>query len=205
MALNDVYELVQYGTLGSVQVANAFHLIDNGGGGSPANLAADWLANAVTPWKAAVATQWAPNLIAVKRIVPHDLLTAYAIPAGTGAVGAQVCPVVVAGVITWRTGYSGRRARGRTYVGGMAVDAYATAASAVWNATGVGRLNTLANALLTRYSLGGNPIPYLLGVYSRADGIVGGVWTVAGFRQATSFTPQSYICTMGSRRYGHGI
>jgi len=204
----ELYRLTQVQSFNNLMtVINQFHLGRDGSGGTPGALCNDWVNNVVTTWKNNV-TQYAIwSQVYVQMILPYES-GIYALPlTGGGTVPfGNPLPPNAAGIITWRTELAGRRRRGRTYVAGCQWNTNQTTNFATWNSGGIAALTNIANAIFTRYQLGGNPGGYYLVVWSRRE------WAdlpAADWPQAAAYvnrySVQPYVGTMGSRRAGRGI
>jgi hypothetical protein len=204
----EVYRLVQSGNYGGdILIQNVWHFGRENAGGTPGELMNDWNTNIVTALT--------PNLhpvitltdVAVQRIAPDEseIERISGSRGGTNPAAAPL-PSVAAGVVTWRTQLPGRSHRGRTFWAGLPYAMGTTSDGSTWGPDGLTRLTNIANLILNRYMLGGNPGAYMLGVWSRKLG--GKPPTAdagAGWTMVVSFTAQAYICSMGSRRLGHGL
>jgi hypothetical protein len=203
----EVYRLVvvqKYGTL--VTCMNAFHFGSTTVGGSANTLAVDFRDYILPTWKANVANSMTFNEVYAYQIAPFGGPVASALASGTGTVVEYGAPVVIAGVITWRTPGIGRSSRGRTFIAGMTLSSGTTSDGVNWNASGQARLGNIANAILTRYNLSGSPPAMNLVVYSRkwATGGTPGASLTAAYN-VNRYTIPPYMATMGSRRGGRGI
>lgn len=208
VTFNECYQLVQSTSFGStIACLNVFHFGTESVGNSANSLVVDWRDNIVPTWKTAVSADIAFKEVYAQQFMPSESAVASVTLSGTGVSGAFPAPAVCAGVITWRTQFLGRRHRGRSYVAGLPYAYGGTSDGMKWMGNGVTFLGNIANAILTRYTLGGNPYGFQLMVWSKItyDQLV----NTADWRQAatmvTRYTVQPYIATMGSRRFGRGM
>lgn len=124
-------------------------------------------------------------------------------PAWAGAGAEQPLPMSVALVITKRTNFIGRRARGRMYLPGWGADDHGGAG--IWDPTFLGVKQGNANALVAQYGLGGVDADYEFGVWSRLNAGPPPPFDLAGFTAVTALTAQSVMRTQRRRQAGVGI
>jgi hypothetical protein len=117
----------------------------------------------------------------------------------------------LASTMTWRTAFSGRSYRGRSYFGGLGSDLYAT------STIGTLRVDAMAaygNALLAAYVTPGDvSTPYRLFIYSptlangKPDEVppVAPVACQAAGGDVTTFQTRNVLATMKSRKAGSGL
>lgn len=208
ITFNEVFRLVQVQRFSALVVCmNTFHFGRESTGGSESSLVVDWRDNIVPTWKSQVTNAMTFDEVNAQRIMPTPSAVAGVALSGTGSVGMVQAPCPTAGVITWRTQLIGRNRRGRTYVPGLGYQIASQVGNGVtWGTANIACLTAIGNAILTRYTLGGNPYGFQLIVWSRKIGFAGGGtdWRT-GAAMVTRFTSQSYIATMGSRRGSRGI
>src|SRR5262245_9692721 len=204
----EVSRLVQSGNYGGdILIQNVWHFGRESTGGTPGELMNDWNSNIV----AALTPNFHPVVtfteVAVQRIAPDESeIERISGSRGGGNAAAVALPCVAAGVITWRTQLAGRSHRGRTFWAGLPYDFSTLSDGSTWGSGGLARLNAIANLIQNRYMLGGNPGAYMLGVWSRKlGGRLPPRDPAAGWSMVVSHTAQAYICSMGSRRLGHGL
>jgi hypothetical protein len=155
--------------------------------------------NGLMHWEAVTVTQLAPDPTTEQAALSFDY-------GGLSTLPSQVnFAVVTAAVTTWRTDRPGRSGRGRTYWVGIAQQSADIINACQWSPAYISRMETLANLWRTRYTLGGNTMALQFGVWSRSFAGSGFPVPTTAVARVTSHTNQAYICTMGSRRYGHGI
>lgn len=201
-----VFRLVQTQvTSTGVTIMNAFHFATDTTGNLASTLANDWALNAVPAWKAMVTNAMTFQTVAVQQTHPTESPVASVTLSGAGSVVSATFPFVCAGVVTWRTTLLGRAHRGRTYICGNEFQVPGTTNGSVFQGTGITRMNTFANAILTRYTLGGNPSGYYLVVWSRKtyNDDPTNWWNAA--TMVNRYSVQPYVATMGSRRWGRGM
>jgi hypothetical protein len=204
----ELFRLVQVQRYGDVLVCmNTFHMARETTGGTAAGLVSDWVTNIVPTWRANVGGAMMFREVYAQKIMPNqDAITSNPLALG-GTLAPMVVPSVCAGVITWRSSFIGRRARGRTYVPGLCYSLAAEWGTGfTWGTTNITRLTNIGNVILNRYTLGGNPNAFQLVVYSRKTQSENppSTWMNAVL-PVSRFTVQNYIATMGTRRSGRGI
>lgn len=204
----EVYRLVQTGNYGGVTlVQNVFHFGREQPGGSPSTLVNDWHANIVTQLMPYFHPIYEATEVRAQRIAPDesDISRISGVTKG-GNFNFNALPAVAAGIVTWRTQLAGRSRRGRTYWAGLPYDTGNISDGSAWKSDGIVRLENIANLIRNRYTLGGNPGAFYLGVWSPT---LGGKLPprdpAKGLTMVVGFTAQEYICSMGSRRLGHGL
>lgn len=209
-----VWRVVVRGTYQSTcQINHAFTLFQEVGApsASPASIVVDVRDN----WMnlSAVKVNWSPQLvwqvISCQQLAPDpttDMASISVNIPGTGATANHYPhPAVCAVVTTWRTERPGRRGRGRTYWCGVHTLNTELGNVSLWASSVVAKADTLASNLFNHYTLGSNSMALQLGVWSRVLAGDGTPVPSVAVARVTSRTTQQYICTMGSRRYGHGI
>jgi hypothetical protein len=205
---NEVYRLVQVVRFSNaVTCMNSFYFGKETTGGSSAGLVADWNTNIVPTWRNNVCQQVSFNQCYAQQVMPVQDAVAAVTQSLIGNISvAPPLPAVAAGIITWRSQGIGRSRRGRSYIAGIRWDSFTSSDYINWNANGVSYLAGIAGAILTRYTLGGNPGGYFLVVWSRklASSPPGGDWRNAA-SMVTRYTVQSYVGSMGTRRGARGI
>lgn len=208
-AVSNVYRLVQRTKwANSIAVLSAFHLMTEGEGPTAQQVAQDWANNIVPVWKNNTAVSLAFENIQTQSLVPNQADLGGVSLAGTGAWDYDgsnwrvAGPIVVAGVITWRTNAPGRSGRGRTYVGGAPL---ISNDGINWAPANKQMFTNIAEVIQGRYILGDNPYDLRLCVWSRKNQGAGPPYNAAAAQRVVSFTVQSYYATMGSRRGGRGL
>lgn len=125
-----------------------------------------------------------------------------------GQADAQSLPSFCAGLLSLRTGFSGRSRCGRIYVPGIAVgddqDSRLTGSA-------FGALQALGNTLNTTFGPAGSNAYGRVGVFSRKLGVTRNIgpppsltYSIAGWTQATTFIARPDIATMRKRKLGVG-
>jgi len=204
----EVYRLLQSGNFGGdILIQNVWHFGRESPGGTPSELANDWNTYMVPLIAAELNPVVTLTEISVQRIAPDESEIERIAGSRAGVAGGNVAlPSVAAGVVTWRTQLAGRSRRGRTFWAGLPFDYVSLSDGSSWLAAGQARLNRLGNGIRNRYSLGGNPGAYYLGVWSpKLGGKLPPRDPAKGLTMVVSHTAQYYICSMGSRRLGHGL
>lgn len=204
----ELFRLVQVQKFANtITCMNTFYFARESTGGSALGLATDWAVNIVPTWKTNISATMTFIEVDAQLVLPAEDAVAAVGLSGAGSIASTMAPVVCAGIITWRSAYIGRRRRGRTYLAGLnysAATEYGTGYT--WGSTAQTRIGNIASAILTRYTLGGNPNAFQLVCYSRADKAANppSTWMNA-IVPITRYSVQPYIATMGSRRSGRGM
>lgn len=204
MALDDVFELAVRLTAYDITMFNVFHFKDVRGDGSAQHLAQHFAQSAVmTEWKANLASTTRIESVSTTQIYP------YVLNQGGWDVNAPGVPFdqpgpppVTALVVTWTTGVRGKRYRGRSYFSWMRMQYSGSS----WGDAARGKVVTVVNSMLSVFGPDGSDPTYRLGVWSRKNGKLDpNTTSPAGFTPVTGATVRSYVCSMGTRRAGHGI
>jgi hypothetical protein len=203
MALGDIFELAVRQTLWGIAVVNVWHFRDETGAGDAQMLADDFRASLfVNTWRSRAYSSLQFGNISTRQIYPYVLNAGVAAMGFDGILTGNAFAPVVAAVVTWTTGVRGKRYRGRTYFAGLS----GNMAQGAWDATMMGNLTSLASQMLSDYGEGGVRSTYRLGVWSRRNGVIDDTTTsAAGFTPVVGAVARSYVCSMGTRRAGHGI
>jgi hypothetical protein len=205
VAVGDVYELaITWNEASSAtQMVNVLHFRQKAGFLSAINLVGEVKAGVETEMRAIVQSGVQLVKYSCTSLIPFatDFYEATYALAGTN--GAGVLPMVCAQIITWRTGLPGRRKRGRTYFPAAASSNYSGGRWAALHVTN--NMNAVGNKVLSVWGPGGSSATTEFGVWSRVLGNQLPPHDAAGFQIVTSFTSQSAVATMGTRRYGRGI
>lgn len=204
MALNDVFELAVRQTYAGIVVFNVFHLQDIRGDGDAQHLADNFRdGRAMSVWRGWVGSSHFFESCVTTQLYPYVLNQGQASiqRAGAGEFGTMPAPVVAA-VVTWQTGVRGKRYRGRSYFASVCNGFQ----GAYWDGASMQRLTTIALGFLEQYGPDGLDPTYRLGVWSRVNGMLPDhTSSLAGFTPVSGATVRNYVCSMGTRRAGHGI
>lgn len=207
-AVAEIYRLVQITRFGSEMICmNTFHFGVEAPGASAAGLSLEWATNVVPIWKANVTGHMGFIEVHAQRIAPTFGEQQFNTLSGTGGlIGFDTMPCVTAGVITWRTQYPGRTRRGRTFVAGLAFSPTRLLNYSRFSNVNVGNLQAIGDGILNHFTLGANPGGFYLGVFSKKRYFATDPPDMfQGLAMVNRITAQSYICTMGTRRYGRGM
>ena len=209
-----VWRVVARALYGGVTTINhAWTLFQEAGapGATPNAIAVDFRDNVLNNggFRSAFHTQLVFQGLTVSQLAPDPTTEQAGLSfsiAGTAVVtNGILMPAVVAAVTTWRTDRPGRSGRGRTYWVGIGNGLGEGTTVAVWGSAIIVRMELAAQTIANRYTLGANPYALQLGVWSRSLAGSGYPVPTTAVARVTSRTNQNYICTMGSRRFGHGI
>lgn len=176
-------QLVLHGTCGGQDVVNVLHFEATGAeeatyatdadasAGFDA-LAADWVANLLTAFRAIMPGNYVLPRVSSQVLerpanVNHRLTTVDRFPAGppTGSTGSNATGLTTSGIIRWRTPISGRSHRGRNYF--LVPDGFT--GTGVLNSTAVTAYNAFLSAMITRYTPPASSVwaRHFLTIYSR--------------------------------------
>lgn len=190
---------------GVISCLNTFWFAEDTGTATATGLLNDWNTYVVPTWKANVTNAMTFGSIEAYQVLPTESVLYSIALTGSGGIISLPAPCNSAGVVTWRTTGFGRNRRGRSFIAGLEYAAPSTSNGYQWIGTGVTRLNNIANAIYSRFRLGGNPAGIYMCVFSRklyTDDPASWPNAVA---LMTGYTVQPYIATMGTRRYGRGM
>lgn len=207
MAFNDIYRLRVYQRLHGQQVVNVMHFVQEDplstvGGQQLAN---NFIANMTTTMRARTSNQMTYEYVEVQTIVPFSGGPVTANWTG-GTAGTQIQPCqtgTVAEVITIYTSRGGRRGRGRIFLAGARTDTTGMA-SGLWAAAQTTLTQAYATALATFYTGVLPPVPFHLGVWSKASGPALPPWTSSQFVRATGLTVRQTVRNQRRRQIGVG-
>lgn len=184
MAVNDLYELIQFSKIGNNKLVNRFILQDDGGGGSTpeADVMAGHLANIIPPWLLAISSDCQITSMTCRRVYPTGGPT-FEVAVGTaGALAGDTVPPQSVAVLNLVTQNFTKRGRGRSHVSGVpetaVKDGLITAAQSV-----------LLVAIITPLIAGFGAFSYVI-----ADTALG------SFAQISFGNVRSHMYTLRSRR-----
>jgi hypothetical protein len=203
VAAGDIIRVMQRGNwLQKIRVDNVFHLQDQTGEFTLAELLEYWEFEVLPRWRDNVSNAYGITSLSAQAIGPGDVDYAFRPIVAQGNLAQDnKAPVVCAGVVTWRTARGGRSGRGRTFFAGIPYD---SDDKLYWGASGQIALADIRNNFLELFGPEGAST-WRLGVYSRKIGGSLPPVNANGFRPVRSAQTQAYICTMGSRRAKWGI
>lgn len=119
---------------------------------------------------------------------------------GTRTSSSDLVPSWLARVISWRTAFSGRRYRGRSYLGGMHESWLSFNTLSAGDIT---LMDAYANTILTAFGPTGSSSDWRAVVYSQRARDLGATCIAAG-SQITGFLSRTQVGSMKSRKLGHG-
>jgi len=154
------YRLAVEGTIGPDQCVNVFHYRDTSSQGTPLEVITAWVSQVQASYLACITLQY--NLVRLHCINLTTQATAEQGATAPGQLTADPLPEQCSAVISWRTGFTGRSRRGRTYVPPATEFEQS---SGRWTAGYVALLNTYAGN--QRAILGGILDAYPFVIYSR--------------------------------------
>jgi hypothetical protein len=206
MAVGDIYQMTittQYVT-GGVQMNNVFHFRQKGGFLSAINLIGEWRVGCEAEHRACLSSQIHIIKYSARTLVPFNSDFYEATFALAGTDGLTPLPPLVAAIITWRTGLAGRRKRGRSYIGGL--DRNEHGGNGTLSPTYVStRITPFANKVYSVFGSGGTNPNAEIGIWSRLNAGPDPPFDPAGFQVMTSYTVQTRMGSMGTRRLGRGL
>jgi hypothetical protein len=171
-ALNDIYQVKVYSTLGQQGGINVLHAKCTfiGGAGVTDQQIADGYSNQLHAlWKALMSSTASFRGIGARKIIPTLGVEAFSIlNQGAGGVVGDPLPKQVSGIVTWRTALPGRQNRGRSYIpfpGESSNDADQTPVAGYVTALG-NLINGLVGSLTI--AIGADSNAFTTGVYHRA-------------------------------------
>lgn len=199
-----VAQLTIVGRLHGQTTNNVMHFRNNASGAGLAALIADIIDCIRTALLPALSLDW--QLIEVRAKEIHPFLGEDVVVAGVGTdIGAQSVgvPSICAGLIQIKTGFGGRRKRGRIYIAGLSE---ANTANSSLTPGEVTLLLAYATCLANKFLGGVGFTGWNLGVLSektRKEQPLAGdnVW----FTEATALTVVDQVASMRSRRVGVGV
>jgi hypothetical protein len=153
--------------------------------------------------------EWAVKSILMVSLIPSPgVLIEDRQPGGGGFQVGHSLPSYCAGLLTIRTGLSGRSGHGRIYVPGVPED---FSSNSRLDGTSLGFLQDIGNALLTRYGASGTYNSNQYGVFSRVLGVTRQagppprlVYSMNGFMLASTAIARPEIATQRKRKLGRG-
>lgn len=107
-----IYEVAVKGHIGTDNFVNVFHFWNLGF--DPAPVGSAWVASCETSYLACMDIAYTLDEVVTTNLATHVQATAVRNQPGT--LLGQALPPQVAALISWRTGYVGRKYRGRTYL-----------------------------------------------------------------------------------------
>lgn len=174
-----------------------------------ASLRADFLTNIVPAYKLFCNQNWSAKtmlsiqMTSVPGIFIDDVLT------GGGTQTGDSLPSFCAGLLSLRTGLTGRSRVGRIYVPGVSED---LSSNSRLEGAYTSVLQSLGSTLLARYGPSGSFAHCRIGVFSRKLGAVRNPgpppsisYNLSGWTQVTSFIARNEVATMRKRKLAHGI
>ena len=203
-APGDVYEFVirSRDTAANVQCNNVLHFIALTPSCTALQIVNDFRTNLETQYKAFMTTSVRIERYLAFNLIPFQTDSYEVAVSVPGTRGGGNMPPLVCPIVTWRSGRMGRRYRGRSYLPGLSASDVANGALTGANITS--QQFVWASAMMTRYGPTGTNNDFRLGVWSRVNGNQTPPHLPAGFTTVSSFTVQSALGSMGTRRVGRG-
>lgn len=200
----DVYEFViqAQDTACAVRCVNVFHVLAVTPNCTALQVVNDWRTNLETEWTDCFAGQVRIQRYLCFNLVPFQTDVYQATVDVPGRQSVTSMPPIVTAIFTWRTGRIGRRYRGRTYMAGVPTPD--TLNGSLQPSYIVGRAKTFADKMIGRWGAGGSSPDIRLGIWSRVIGGQQPPHDKTGLTIVQSYTVQSRLGTMGTRRVGRG-
>lgn len=207
VAVGDVYELgvTWVESTQGTQCINVFHFRQTGAFLTAINLIGEFRTGIETQYRALAASGLAIAKYSCRSLIPHntDFYETTLAPSLPGTSGTGPLPPSSAIVFTWRTGIPGRKYRGRNYIPGL--NAGQQQGGRVVSTFITNQMANFGNQMLTKWAPGVAGAVMEFGVWSRLLAGPDPPFAAVGFTPVISFTPQPYVATMGTRRWGRGI
>lgn len=187
-----------------------------GGDSSPAStvqaeitsLNSDFLAQIVPAYKAFCNQEWAAKTMLTVQMTAKPGIFIDNVLSGGGVQTGNALPSYCAGLLSLRTGLTGRSRVGRIYVPGCAED---LCSNSRLEGSYVGLLQSLGTALLNRYGPSGLSGYGRIGVFSRVLGVTRSAgpppslsYSINGWTQVTTFIARPEIATQRKRKLARG-
>lgn len=212
MAIGDVYRAAVVGRLGNEAVVNVTHWKMKTNVDGPSTISTYLKTALYSLYKARCVTNVSWNQVQVRKLaVPLTGADIDWNPAETGAIGSTAWASSVAVVASLRTGYAGRRYRGRLYLPGISPNYYSSGTVLEAQRTGI---QTMFDDMVAAVGANGANADLTWGVFSRKYGEMRGSeetgHQIIGY-DLTAFTPitavlvRSPLGQMRTRAVGHGI
>lgn len=209
-----LYRCIIVGELHGQLTQTAFHF--RGADSSPAstvqaeitNLYNDFLANVVPAYKLFCNQQWTAKSLFVVQLTARPGVIIDQPLSGGGAQTGDSLPSYCAGVLSLRTGLTGRSRVGRLYIPGVSEELSSTSRL---EASYLSLLQQLGAVLTNRYGASGTSTSGRFGVFSRKLGVtrVGGLvpyldYSINGWTQVTSTIARNVVGTQRKRLLAKG-
>jgi hypothetical protein len=169
----------------------------------------EFVNNVIPPYKLFCNQEWALKSISLLQLTANPGIIVDGAFSGNGAQVGNSLPSFCAGVLSLRSGLTGRSRHGRIYLPGVAEDL--TSASKL-EANYLGLLQNFGNLLRDRYGSSGTTNIIRLGIFSRKLGVtrIGGLvpslsYSTAGFTQLTGCIARPEIGSMRRRKLARGL
>lgn len=165
--------------------------------------------NVIPAYKLFCSQEWQINSLTLIQLTADPGIIVDGTMVGNGAQVGNSLPSFCAGVLSLRSGLTGRTRHGRLYLPGVAEDL--TSASKL-EAGYFGVLQNFGNLLRDRYGSSGSTNIIRLGIFSRKLGVtrIGGIvpklsYSTAGFTQLTGCIARPEIGSMRRRKLARGL
>lgn len=207
MAFNDIYRLRIWGRLHGQAVCNVLHFLEitPGVGNRAPLLCTDWNTNMSTTFRGRIANTNGTimEFLECQRIVPYGDVPHIHLWTGTasGTLAVTCGSGSLAEVITFYTGQTGRRKRGRMYLHGGGSNAMSLGQ---WTSTQTTATQAFATALIARYAVTAPPAEFRLGVWSRVIAGPAPPFTTDAFAPVISATVRTTVRNQRRRQLGVG-
>lgn len=209
MPIGDVWQVQARGTVLGQQHIHTLHFRDITGLAAPTAIVTVWQATCRTAFRNCFEnTDLVLQDYVIRQVCGTPPLAASAAAtepgatqAGTRTSGSDTEPSWLARVISWRTAFSGRRFRGRSYLGGLR-ESWLSGNNLVGGETAL--LDAYVTAFLGAFGPTGSSTDWRGVVYSQVARDGGATCVTAG-SQITGAISRLAVASMKSRKPGHGI
>jgi hypothetical protein len=207
MAFNDIFRLRIWSRLHGQAMCNVLHFVQIGPPvtNEASILCTDFNTNLGTTYRGRMASSTGPQMefLECQRIVPYGDVPHIHLWTGAAA-GTAIGPCLtgsVAEVVTLYTGQTGRRKRGRIYLGGGITQ---DMASGQWASAQTTRTTSFVTALMARYCIAPIPSDFRLGVWSRVIAGPAPPFSTDAFAPVISATVRTTVRNQRRRQIGVG-
>lgn len=168
----------------------------------------DFTSNIITPYKTFCNQEWKAKSLLTIQLLPTPGILLESILTGGGVQVGNSLPSFCAGLLSLRTGFTGRSYHGRIYIPGVSEDL-----SSLGKLEGnyLSLLQSLGATLLTRYGPSGAANSARLGVFSRKLGVTRVTlpiphltYSLSGWNQLSTVVARAEIATQRKRKLARG-
>lgn len=169
----------------------------------------DFLASVLPAIRIWASDDWHVKSVLIVTLIPSPgVLIENRLAGGEGFQGGDSLPSFCAGLLSLRTGISGRSAHGRLYLPGVPED---LSSDSRLSGVSLGQLQDIGTALTTRYGTAGTFVNARFGVFSRRIGVTRNpgppprlIYNHNGFFTVSSIVARPEIATVRKRKIAQG-